>query len=105
MRIFVTGATGYIGSAVVHELINAGHKVTGLTRSNKGAALLTEAGADVHRGDLRDLDSIRNGVAAADGVIHLAFNHDFSDFAASLTTDIAVIETIGEALKALASRS
>jgi len=99
MRIFVTGATGYIGSAVVHELINAGHKVTGLTRSNKGAALLTEAGADVHRGDLRDLDSIRNGVAAADGVIHLAFNHDFSDFAASLTTDIAVIETIGEALK------
>lgn len=99
MRIFVTGATGYIGSAVVHELINAGHKVTGLTRSNKGAALLTEAGADVHRGDLRDLDSIRNGVAAADGVIHLAFNHDFSDFAASLTTDIAIIETIGEALK------
>lgn len=99
MCIFVTGATGYIGSAVVHELINAGHKVTGLTRSNKGAALLTEAGADVHRGDLRDLDSIRNGVAAADGVIHLAFNHDFSDFAASLTTDIAVIETIGEALK------
>ncbi|TRZ38486.1 SDR family oxidoreductase [Niallia circulans] len=99
MRIFVTGATGYIGSAVVQELIHAGHKVIGLTRSDKGAALLTEAGAEVHRGDLHDLDSLRIGVAAADGVIHLAFNHDFSDFQASLATDLTVIETIGEALK------
>ena len=99
MRIFVTGATGYIGSAVVRELIAAGHKVLGLNRSDKGAAKLKEAGAEVHQGSLDDLDSLRSGAAIADGVIHLAFKHDFSDFAGSLATDLQVIETVGEVLE------
>lgn len=99
MRIFVTGATGYIGSAVVRELINAGHKVIGLTRSDKGVMILKKAGAEVQRGDLDDLDSLRSGTTMADGVIHLAFKHDFSNFAASLETDLRVIETIGEVLE------
>ncbi|MEH7514167.1 SDR family oxidoreductase [Gottfriedia acidiceleris] len=99
MRIFVTGATGYVGTAVVQELINAGHKVVGLTRSDSGAVKLKEAGAEVYLGDLNDLESIYNGAKAADGVIHLAFNNDFSDFANSLKTDLNVIETIGRALE------
>lgn len=99
MRIFITGATGYVGSAVVQELIDAGHKVVGLTRSDNGAEKLKEAGVDVHRGDLDDFDSLRSGAANADGVIHLAFKHDFSDFANSLMTDLRVIKTIGEALE------
>jgi nucleoside-diphosphate-sugar epimerase len=99
MRIFVTGATGYIGTAVVRELLDAGHKVVGLTRSDNGAAVLKEAGAEVHHGSLDDLDSLHSGAAAADGVIHLAFKHDFSDFAGSLATDLRAVETMGAALQ------
>src|SRR5450755_1788960 len=99
MRVFVTGATGFIGSAVVHELIGAGHTVVGLTRSDNGAAALKEAGAEVHRGALDDLDSLHRGAAAADGVIHLAFVHNLSDFAAALTTDLRAVQTMGAALE------
>lgn len=99
MRVFVTGATGYIGSAVVRELIHAGHQVVGLARSDNGAAGLKDAGAEVQRGTLNDLDSLHSGAAAADGVIHLAFQHNFSDFANSLKTDLRVVETMGVALE------
>ncbi len=99
MRVFVTGATGFIGSAVIRELIGAGHTVVGLTRSDKGVAALEEAGAEVHRGALDDLDSLRLGAAEADGVIHLAFMHGISDFATALTTDLHAVQTIGAALE------
>jgi nucleoside-diphosphate-sugar epimerase len=98
MRVFVTVATGYIGSEVVRELIDAGHKVIGLTRSDNGGLKLKEAGAEMHQGSLDDLDSLRSGAAIADGVIHLAFKHDFSDFAGSLATDLKAIQAIGEVL-------
>ena len=99
MRVFVTGATGFIGSAVVHELIGAGHTVVGLTRSDKGAQALSEAGAEVHYGTLGDLDSLHSGAAEASGVIHLAFQHGISDFAAALATDLRAVETMGTALE------
>ena len=99
MRVFVTGATGYIGSSVVRELINAGHKVVGLTRTDNGAAVLKEAGVEVHYGALDDIDSLQSEAAAADGVIHLAFKHDFSDFAGSLASDLRAVEAIGAVLE------
>ena len=99
MRVFLTGATGFIGSRIVPELLAAGHHVIGMTRSDSGAQSLTAAGAEVHRGTLEDLDSIRAGAARADAVIHTAFDHDFSNFVANCEKDKRVIEALGSVLK------
>ncbi|GAA2099974.1 SDR family oxidoreductase [Kitasatospora saccharophila] len=101
MRVFVTGASGHLGSAVVPELLEAGHQVVGLARSDKSAAALTAAGAEVHRGDLDDLDGLAAAAGAADGVIHLAFKHDAmfaGDFDGAVAADLRALDALGNAL-------
>ena len=98
MRVFVTGASGFIGSAVVKELIDARHQVLGLTRSDEGVKTLKALGAEILRGDVENANDLRDGAKRTDAVIHTAFNHDFSKFLANCETDRKVIETLGDAL-------
>jgi nucleoside-diphosphate-sugar epimerase len=98
MKVFVTGATGWVGSAVIQELLGAGHEVLGLARSDDGAEKLRQRGIAVHRGDLSDLDALAAGARACDSVIHTAFIHDFKDFNAAGETDRRAIEAMGEAM-------
>src|SRR5580658_3048253 len=99
MRVFVTGATGFIGTELVKELIEAGHHVRGLTRSDAGVEQLKAVGAEVHRGDLTDLDSLRSGATGMDAVVHLAFSHDFSKFAQNAADEMKAIEALGSVLE------
>lgn len=99
MRVFVTGATGFIGTELVKELIAAGHRVRGLTRSDAGVAQLKAAGAEVHRGDLQDLDGLRSGATGMDAVVNLAFNHDWSKFAQNAADEMRAIEALGSVLE------
>ncbi|HEU5066574.1 MAG TPA: NAD(P)H-binding protein, partial [Sphingomicrobium sp.] len=98
MRVFLTGATGFIGSRIVPELIDAGHEVVGLTRSDQGARWLEEAGAKPYRGTLEDPESLARGAAEADAVIHTAFDHNFANFVANTQKDKRVIQAMGAAL-------
>ena len=99
MRVFVTGATGFIGTELVQELIAAGHNVRGMTRSDAGAEQLNRVGAEIHRGDLQDLDSLRSGATGMDAVVHLAFSHDFSKFAQNAQDEMKAIEALGSAMQ------
>lgn len=99
MKVFVTGATGYIGTAVVTELLKNGHEVVGLCRSDEGVEKLTKAGAQILRGSLEDLESLERGAINSDGVIHLGFIHDFANFGASLATDVKAVDIMTKALK------
>lgn len=98
MRVYLTGASGFVGSAIVQQLLQAGHQVLGLARTNSAAEALIKAGAEVHRGNLEDLESIKKGTAGCDAVIHTAFNHDFSRFKANCEHDREVIQALGAAL-------
>jgi nucleoside-diphosphate-sugar epimerase len=99
MHIFVTGATGFIGTELVKELLEAGHQVRGMTRSEAGAEQLARVGAEIHRGDLQDLDSLRSGATGMDVVVHLAFSHDFSKFAQNAQDELKAIEALGSVMK------
>jgi uncharacterized protein YbjT (DUF2867 family) len=98
MRVFVTGATGFIGTELVEELIAAGHQVRGLTRSDAGVEQLKAAGVEVHRGDIQDLDSLRSGARGMDAVVNLAFNHDWSKFAQNAEDEMKAIEALGSVM-------